>query len=246
MSSMSKRTRPRPRREGAPGCGPGGSRSAQKRRRIADDRRRRRRSARDRRRRHHVHPEPAHRRRRRGARRRAAASTASRSATGRRRTRWSSTRTSSAPSAASSRPRRTRSSRRLAEDGNVQVEYRPINFLGLRRLLHGAANAFAVVLDERGPGGRQGLPRPLFEDQPAEDSGAPRTRRLVELAVEAGRRGGGRARRDRGRRVPGLGRGRDRGSVRGRRHRHADGAARRRAVPGATIEEIAANLKALA
>ena len=70
----------------------------------------------------------------------------------------------------------------LAEDGTVQVEYRPFNLLGNVSIL----NAFAVVLEESGPTVAKAYHDLLFESQSEFFDDEPDSDRLVELAVEAG------------------------------------------------------------
>ncbi|MCD4527441.1 thioredoxin domain-containing protein [Nocardioides sp. cx-173] len=74
---------------------------------------------------------------------------------------------------------------RLAEAGKVQVEYRPFNLLDNEYSI-GAANAFAVLLEESGPEVAKKFHDLVFEDQPSESSGLPGSDWLLEKAVEAG------------------------------------------------------------
>lgn len=73
------------------------------------------------------------------------------------------------------------------ESGQVQVEYRTLDFLSrfgdysLR-----AANAFAVVLDAAGPEAAKELHDTLFALQPPESGPFPDDEALVDAAVEAG------------------------------------------------------------
>ena len=70
----------------------------------------------------------------------------------------------------------------LAEEGTVQVEYRPFNLLGNVSI----PNAFAVVLEESGPTVAKAYHDLLFEAQGEFFESEPDSDRLVELAVEAG------------------------------------------------------------
>lgn len=74
---------------------------------------------------------------------------------------------------------------RLAEEGKVQVEFRPYNLLQTDYSL-ASANALAVVLEESGPEVAKKFHDLLFEDQPAESAEQPGTDWLLEKAVEAG------------------------------------------------------------
>lgn len=75
----------------------------------------------------------------------------------------------------------------LAEEGKVQVEYRPFNLLSsvgdysLR-----ATNAFAATMDQAGPEAAKKLHDELFADQPSESGPFPDDKWLVEKAVQAG------------------------------------------------------------
>ena len=75
---------------------------------------------------------------------------------------------------------------RLAEEGKVTVEYRPIAFLGDYSVR--AANAFKVVLDEAGPEAAQKFHNLVFEryEDAAQSRDGLDDDTLVELAVEAG------------------------------------------------------------
>ena len=75
----------------------------------------------------------------------------------------------------------------LASDGNVQVEYRPLDFLSragdysLR-----ATNAFAAVLASDGAETAKTFHDSLFENQPSETGPFPEDDELVALGVDAG------------------------------------------------------------
>ncbi len=75
----------------------------------------------------------------------------------------------------------------LAEDGKVQVDYRPLDFLSragdysLR-----STNAFAAVLAEDGAESAKAFHDALFENQPSESGPFPEDSELVALGVEAG------------------------------------------------------------
>lgn len=75
---------------------------------------------------------------------------------------------------------------RLAEEGAVRVEYRPVSFLG--EYSTRAANAFKVVLDESGPEAAKTFHDLLFEsyDEASSSEAGLDDDTLVELAVEAG------------------------------------------------------------
>ena len=76
---------------------------------------------------------------------------------------------------------------RLADDGQVQVEYRPFNLLdNAGDYSARATGAFAVVLDASGPEIAKRFHDLLFEHQPSERGPFPDDDELVELAVEAG------------------------------------------------------------
>ena len=73
------------------------------------------------------------------------------------------------------------------EAGEVNVEYRPLNFLSrLGDYSVESANAFAVVLDTSGPEVAKKFHDLLFDNQPAENGPFPSKDDLVDLAVEAG------------------------------------------------------------
>ena len=75
----------------------------------------------------------------------------------------------------------------LADDGKVQVEYRPFNLLSnLGDYSARSAGAFAVVLEESGPEVAKRFHDLLFEHQPSESGPFPTDEDLVDLAVEAG------------------------------------------------------------
>ncbi len=76
---------------------------------------------------------------------------------------------------------------RLADDGQVYVEYRPFNFLSrIGDYSERATNAFAAVLDAEGPEVAQAFHDELFANQPSESGPFPDDEALVDLAVEAG------------------------------------------------------------
>ena len=76
---------------------------------------------------------------------------------------------------------------RLADAGEVQVQYRPLDFLGrISDYSRRAANAFAVVLDQEGPQTAKAFHDALFENQPSESGPFPDDDALVQLAVDAG------------------------------------------------------------
>jgi len=72
----------------------------------------------------------------------------------------------------------------LADDGTVQVEYRPISILG--DYSSQALNAFYVVLDESGPEVAKAFHDALYADQPSEQGPFPDADDLVATAVDAG------------------------------------------------------------
>ncbi len=75
----------------------------------------------------------------------------------------------------------------LAADGQVKVDYRPLDFLSrfgdysLR-----STNAFAAVLANDGPETAKAFHDALFENQPSESGPFPEDSELVELGVDAG------------------------------------------------------------
>jgi protein-disulfide isomerase len=77
----------------------------------------------------------------------------------------------------------------LADDGKVQVEYRPFNLLGgdddtsysVR-----SAGAFSIVLDKSTPEIAKKFHDLLYENQPEESGPFPKSSELADLAVEAG------------------------------------------------------------
>ncbi len=76
---------------------------------------------------------------------------------------------------------------RLADAGQVYVEYRPLNFLGrIGDYSERATNAFAAVLDTEGPAVAKTFHDELFANQPSESGPFPDDDALVDLAVEAG------------------------------------------------------------
>jgi len=75
----------------------------------------------------------------------------------------------------------------LADDGDVQVEYRPFNLLSqLGDYSLRATNAFAAVLDAAGPEVAMDFHDRLFAAQPPESGPFPDDNELVALAVDAG------------------------------------------------------------
>ena len=76
---------------------------------------------------------------------------------------------------------------RLAEQGQVQIDYRPVAFLSrFGPYSEDALNAFYVVREESGDDVAQEFHDLLFAEQPAESGPFPDTDDLVDLAVEAG------------------------------------------------------------
>lgn len=76
---------------------------------------------------------------------------------------------------------------RLADEGQVYVEYRPLNFLSrLGDYSERATNAFAAVLDSEGMEVAKSFHDELFANQPSEAGPFPDDDALVDLAVEAG------------------------------------------------------------
>lgn len=76
---------------------------------------------------------------------------------------------------------------RLAEDGDLLVEYRPFNLLErISDYSPRAVNAFAVVLEESGPEVAKRFHDLLFDNQPSESGPFPDDQDLLDLAVEAG------------------------------------------------------------
>ncbi|WP_372727634.1 DsbA family protein [Nocardioides sp.] len=73
----------------------------------------------------------------------------------------------------------------LAAEGEVYVEYRPFQLLGIDYSME-AASAFGVVLDVSGPEVAKEFHDLLFENQPSEGGPYPDTDDLVAWAVEAG------------------------------------------------------------
>jgi protein-disulfide isomerase len=77
----------------------------------------------------------------------------------------------------------------LADDGKVQVEYRPFNLLGgddndsysVR-----SAGAFSIVLDKSDASVAKKFHDLLYENQPEESGPFPKSSELADLAVEAG------------------------------------------------------------
>lgn len=76
---------------------------------------------------------------------------------------------------------------RLAESGDLVVEYRPFNLLErISDYSPRSTNAFAVVLEESGPEVAKVFHDLLFENQPSEEGPFPDDQALLDLAVEAG------------------------------------------------------------
>ncbi len=76
---------------------------------------------------------------------------------------------------------------RLAEEGELLVEYRPFNLLErISDYSPRAVNAFAVVLEESGPEVAKRFHDLLFDNQPSESGPFPDNQDLLDLAVEAG------------------------------------------------------------
>ena len=76
----------------------------------------------------------------------------------------------------------------LADDGKVQVEYRPFNLLGdgEKSYSYRSAGAFSIVLDKSTPEVAKKFHDLLFENQPDESGPFPKSSELADLAVEAG------------------------------------------------------------
>ncbi|MDO9395295.1 MAG: thioredoxin domain-containing protein, partial [Herbiconiux sp.] len=75
----------------------------------------------------------------------------------------------------------------LADEGKVQVEYRPFDLLSrISDYSARSTNAFAVVLEESGPEVAKKYHDLLFENQPEESGPFPDNGDLLDLAVEAG------------------------------------------------------------
>ena len=73
------------------------------------------------------------------------------------------------------------------ENGDVEVQYRALNFLSrVGPYSELAANAYAVVLDADGPDVAKAFHDALFENQPSESGPFPDEENLVDLAVSAG------------------------------------------------------------
>ncbi len=74
------------------------------------------------------------------------------------------------------------------EDGRARVEYRPVNFLSrFGDFSMDAANAYAVVLDAAGPEVAKSFHDAVYADQPAEDADQfPGSAWLIDKAVAAG------------------------------------------------------------
>lgn len=73
---------------------------------------------------------------------------------------------------------------RLAGEGQVLIDYRPVAFLG--EYSARATNAFKVVLDESGADVAKEFHDELFDNQPSEGGDMPSDDELIDLAVEAG------------------------------------------------------------
>jgi protein-disulfide isomerase len=77
----------------------------------------------------------------------------------------------------------------LADDGKVQVEYRPFNLLGGdddTNYSVRSAGAFSIVLDKSTPEIAKKFHDLLYENQPEESGPFPKSSELADLAVEAG------------------------------------------------------------
>ena len=77
----------------------------------------------------------------------------------------------------------------LADDGKVQVEYRPFDLLGggdEKSYSVRSAGAFSIVLDKSTPEVAKKFHDLLFENQPEESGPFPESSDLADLAVEAG------------------------------------------------------------
>lgn len=76
----------------------------------------------------------------------------------------------------------------LADEGKVQVEYRPFNLLGQTADDYSvrSLNAFAAVLDAAGPKAAKTMHDLLYENQPSEAGPFPSDSDLLDLAVQAG------------------------------------------------------------
>jgi protein-disulfide isomerase len=75
---------------------------------------------------------------------------------------------------------------RLADDGEVRVEYRPISIFPDYSWSPDTLNAFFVVRDESGADVAKEFHDLLYENQPSETGPYPSTDELVQLAVDAG------------------------------------------------------------
>ena len=76
---------------------------------------------------------------------------------------------------------------KLADDGKVQVEYRPFNLLTQAGdYSERSAGAFSIVLDQSGPQVAKKFHDLLYQNQPSESGPFPGDDELVKLAVEAG------------------------------------------------------------
>jgi protein-disulfide isomerase len=75
----------------------------------------------------------------------------------------------------------------LADDGKVQVEYRPFNYLSeMGDYSARSAGAFSIVLDKAGAEVAKKFHDLLYENQPDESGPFPSDADLVKLAVQAG------------------------------------------------------------
>jgi protein-disulfide isomerase len=76
---------------------------------------------------------------------------------------------------------------RLADEGKIQVEYRPFNLLStLGDYSARSAGAFSIVLEKSGPEVAKQFHDLLYENQPSEKGPFPESSELADLAVEAG------------------------------------------------------------
>lgn len=75
----------------------------------------------------------------------------------------------------------------LADDGTVQVEYRPFNLLSsISDYSARSAAAFSLVLEQSGPEVAKKFHDLLFENQPSEQGPFPDDAAIIALAVKAG------------------------------------------------------------
>jgi protein-disulfide isomerase len=78
---------------------------------------------------------------------------------------------------------------KLADEGKVQVEYRPFNLLGGdddKSFSVRSAGAFSIVLDKSGSAVAKKFHDLLYDEQPSESGPFPKSSELADLAVEAG------------------------------------------------------------